>query len=186
MTTHRIPADKVVIEDDPRLKQVEAGWYSFPSNNGRAILHDYSQPLKFFYIPIEPEPKFLEDNYFHYGNIICSLAALESEYCHFNPDDTLIFLGEWARAIQKGNTGNWFNVLLKNLDKTKYRFLSDPASTMPPELDSQCQQYNVIKVLGVEERVETMSGLVDGMKTSFFTGKILHWKLLGDLLNVDS
>jgi len=40
-------------------------------------------------VEVEPEPKAITDNYFHYGNIICSLAALESEYAPIAIGDTV-------------------------------------------------------------------------------------------------
>jgi len=53
--------------------------------------HDVKEPItdNRLYIEIDPQPKAIADNYFHYGNIVCSLAALESEYCPISIGDTI-------------------------------------------------------------------------------------------------
>lgn len=161
MNRHRIGADKVVIEDDQRVIQYDEAEKGLPDDiesDRRRVRYDYSQKQTIIYVPVEPQPKVIKDGYFHYGNIVCSLAALESEYSPFNPDDTLI-LQKWP-CPSCGYT----------LEDEQIHF----DHHLCKEHDTG-QQYNVVKVLGAENR------LPKKWSTGFMTiekHKEWHWKLL--------
>jgi len=164
-TTHRIPADKVVIEDGRRVKPGKL-WgrrNSYPK-------HNYSQPHKIIYIPVEPHLMQVDTPaQWH--------EVLINQFSPFHPDDTLILLEEWCCWIKVPSRERIY--LLKrtaNEHDLKNADWHTPFG-MPPELDSQCQQYNVVKVLGVEEREGEVETTRDG-EFYFELNKIWHWKLL--------
>lgn len=156
MTTHRIEASKVVIEDDRRKEQVDGDFN--PPFGDRKRLHNYSQPHKIVTFPVEPQP-------FRHSTPVDSYWVLDDDaedVIHeteledtlldkspFHPDDTLILLEEWIHCA--------FNGYFLFSDITTGKLVGGsapkPASTMPPELDSQCKQITLGQCLGVEERL---------------------------------
>jgi len=129
MTKHRIEADKVVIEDDRRVRQYDEADKALPDDveaDRRMVHYDYSQPFKIIYVPLEPQPTKFTDYYHWNGKDYFKDSELIAN-SPFHPDDTL--------------------------------------------LDSQCQKYNVVKVLGVEEKMISPDPLADGIWHSVLLGK---------------
>lgn len=168
MTAHRIPADKFVIGNDPRIRKAETfNDYSGPDR--RTALHNYSQPHKYkiVSIPIEPQPYQTEDKK-HWCWDGCTRLSdwrdidkfllFLKESSPFQTDDTLILLEKWLFFFNRKPS---------------------PAETMPESLDSQCQQYNVVQVLGVEE-IDPASWAEwdDGLPCP---RQEWHWKLLTEV-----
>ena len=199
-TKHRIAADKVVIEDDRRVEEGDYTFDRMESDNSRQTPHDYSQPLKIIYVPIEPPPYRTNDAIGWWcadGHISGGLghglkrtvlvpdnkvAEFLLEKPPFHPADTLILLEEWLDGYTEED------IYLCDLAKHCSEIQGDanPAPTMPPSLDSQCQQHNVRKVMGVEERWGTSDEMVlkrCGVATDKEDEvlKIWHWKLLANL-----
>lgn len=131
MTTHRIPADKVVIEDDRRQDFV-----SWKTEYKRGTPHDYSQPHKIIYVPVGPQP-----------------------FRHDTPVDSYWVLDDDAEdVIHETELEDTL------LDKSPFH----PDDTLIIGDD----KYNVVKVLGVEEKMMSPDPMADGM---------WHWILLGVL-----
>lgn len=190
-TIHRIEAGQVVIEDDRRKEQLFPYPNVAPEVPRRTPEHDYSQKHKFFYVPVEPQPLWEEEPTFSkgkeydawYGRCHTSGLNIEvyEETCPFRPDDTLILLEEWLSNKLLAD-----KLVTSNLDPEAERFLRvnnliQPAIIMPPELDSKCQQYNVVKVLGVEERgCRIKPNGPQGGGGRVVSLKPWHWKLLAN------
>jgi len=169
MTKHRIQADKVVIENDRRVLRKDANCiYSYRQNDRRKSPHDYTQKHKIIYIPVEPQPYLTGRGHLAWNKKVVrpeagDFAKILLKYSPFHPDDTLILLEEWVEK-EAGN------IIARNAEFSDTEYgNTQSAATMPPELDSQCQQYNVVKVLGVDEKMMSPDPLADGM---------WHWEIL--------
>jgi len=164
MTIHRRPSDMVVIEDDRRKHQehfhcnTAIGW-----NQKRKTPHDYTQPHKIIYIPIEPKiPEFvdkfdspIEGHWLFWSSEAKGWPRYEWLQCPFHPDDTLTLQFGWVK---------------------EYVEIRQPASTMPDHLG---QQYNVVKVLGVEEKEVPYCHEVGLRGAVMSMQKTWDWKIIG-------
>lgn len=195
-TKHRRAADKVVIEDDRRVK--ESRWTRRDRDNPRTYTHDYTQKLKIVSFPVEPQPlpEMKPANDGNFPPLRWSDGKRSMYILHPHPDDTLILLEEWvskdSEIIEEGYLVK--DTLMSNMtafNHDKGRMISlrelissmvnppvEPASTMPPVLDSECQQHNVVKVLGVEENVIGNKPVEFPIAEWIKKNKIWIWKLL--------
>ena len=177
MTKHRIEADKVVIERDRRIE--ECGFQL--SGDHRSVLHNYSQPHKIIYVPVEPQP-------YELGWSTEDAKKYAISTFPFHPDDTLILLEEWFEIPDWDESYedkmSWEPITVKRFESMG-TVMVDKArkhstSTMPPSLDSQCQQLTVVKTLGVEEKMieqEADTTLLPAPTKTIYR-EIWNWKLL--------
>lgn len=166
MTIYRIPADKVVIEDDRRETQrgFISGWLKRDGEcesivEERKSSHNYSQPHKIIYVPVWPPPhgdtQAIEKFPDGLGSWVSRSGydgGILDRWVAPHPDDTLI-LKKW-RCPSCGYTLedehiHWDHHLCKEHD-------SGP-------------QFNVVKTLGVDEKMMSPDPVADGM---------WHWVLL--------
>ena len=187
----------VVIEDDRRRRF--QGVFPFTGEK-RATTHNYSEKHKIIYVPVDLPVEC--KNYKYLGTTItpgfhgkhqfemldCDMPAFYFADSPFHPDDTLILLEEWhedhlkvlTEEIKLGAITIPAGVYPQRLYlRSEYEpkfpnagWIWNPAEDMPPELDSQCQQYNVVKVLGVELRASNLQLRLNSSETTW------NWKLL--------
>lgn len=160
-TIHRIAADKVGVEDVPNAN-CETGSCNCNEYYGSDKClwpDDNSRPHKIVSVPVEPQPDYWvkrvfrnqkTDNYFtkDSGKPDGGAHSFGILTIPYHPDDTLTLMEDWACDTE----GPYLKSSIIPEHDMLDRFDWQPASTMPPELDSQCQQLTVVKVLGVEER----------------------------------
>jgi len=158
VTTHRIPADKVVIEDDRRVEQTYQ-WEGLTNPDfiaRRNPAHDYSQPHKIIYVPVEPVPEY-------YPSRIGRTSVFG--WCWKFPNR--------ARGIANIQDIKEFAELIKNNSPFH------PDDTLILEGDnllSYDHEYNVVKVLGVEERWPKQPKQLQRREIDT---REWHWKLQG-------
>jgi len=169
-TIHRIPADQVVVEDDRRVDDITPG-----CDGERKLPFTYSQPHKIIYVPVEHKDayktEYLQSTHWEIEEREHEPARLDAKevrehlpeiikLCPFHPDDTLILMEEWLHDSINYETCDPRTIpkLVKHLlcsegtiEMIRESGKIQPASIMPLELDSGCQQLTVVKVLGVEQ-----------------------------------
>ena len=193
-TKHRVAANKeeslldqrsrVVIEDAPNANCTPENCCCDEYYGSDICLWpDNSQPHKYKIasFPVEPQPhkatfKFDKLSTGLFEPLDCMWGSLGNPITSpFHPDDTLTLLEEWVQLIGLQNRDHGVVLLSEFINgmEPMRQDIRHPASSMPPELDSQCQQHNVVKVLGVRNKECT-----DDIKPPFRSYRKWHWKLL--------